>query len=106
MGSVLTWSIVLIALLLAAFFAISLMKKRLVQQDPTTGGGFTLSDLRQLHRDGQMTDEEFEKAKQIIVKAAQKVRETPKAPLPKAPLAEFPPQPAPGVDEKKEEQTG
>ena len=31
-------------------------------KDPTGNAGFTLSDLRQLHRQGAMTDDEFERA--------------------------------------------
>jgi len=36
---------------------------------PGAGGGFTLSDLREMHRSGQMSDEEFEAAKSLIVSA-------------------------------------
>jgi hypothetical protein len=32
--------------------------------------GFTLSDLRQMHRDGQLSTEEFERAKEKIVATA------------------------------------
>jgi hypothetical protein len=41
--------------------------------------GFTIGDLRDLHRSGQLTDEEFQKAKQKIVAAHQA------APPPKPP---------------------
>ena len=51
--------------------------------DDTSGGdGFTLSDLRRLHKAGQMTDEEFEKAKKILIgsvkAAAEKMGEKPR----------------------------
>lgn len=75
MGNVMWWSVVLIGLLLAAFVAVAQVKKRLVRSDDISGSGFTLSDLRQLHRDGKMTDGEFEKAKQAIVVAAQRAAE-------------------------------
>ncbi len=37
--------------------------------DQSAGAGFTLADLRQLHRSGQMSSEEFEKAKAILMAA-------------------------------------
>jgi uncharacterized membrane protein len=46
------------------------------QNSDVTGAGFTLADLRDLHRKGHMSDEEFERAKAKIVQgytvAAQK----------------------------------
>jgi hypothetical protein len=35
--------------------------------DTATGGGFTLSDIRKLHKEGKMTDQEFETTKAIMV---------------------------------------
>ena len=65
------WSLVLICLLLGGFFAISKLRQWLKEDDtPTAGIGFTLSDLRQLHKQGQMTDEEFERAKAKIIGGA------------------------------------
>jgi hypothetical protein len=62
------WSLVLICLLVGGFFAISKLRQWLREDDtPAPAIGFTLSDLRQLHRQGQMTDEEFERAKAKIV---------------------------------------
>jgi hypothetical protein len=65
-------SVVLIGLVLAAFVAVAQVKKRLVRPDDPTSTGFTLADLRALHREGKMTDAEFEKAKQVIVVASAK----------------------------------
>ena len=65
---VLGWSLVLICLLVGGFFAISKLRQWLRDDDaPVSPIGFTLSDLRQLHKQGQMTDEEFERAKAKIV---------------------------------------
>jgi hypothetical protein len=75
MGNAMWWLVVLIGLLLAAFVAVVQVKKRLLRSDDSHGSGFTLSDLRRLHREGKMTDEEFEKAKQIIVVGAQRAAE-------------------------------
>lgn len=41
------------------------------EPDATSSPGFTLSDLRQLHKSGAMTDEEFERAKAQIVQSMQ-----------------------------------
>ena len=68
---VIGWSLVLICLLVVGFFAISKLRQWLREDDtPAPGIGFTLSDLRQLHKQGQMTDEEFERAKAKIVGGA------------------------------------
>jgi len=65
------WSFVLICLLVCGFFAISKLRQWLKEEDvPAAGIGFTLSDLRQLHKQGQMTDEEFERAKAKIIGGA------------------------------------
>ena len=68
---VIAWSLVLICLLMVGFFAISRLRQWMRDDDmPAPGIGFTLSDLRQLHKQGQMTDEEFERAKSKIVGGA------------------------------------
>ena len=35
--------------------------------DPTGGSGFTLAELRRLRAEGQLSDEEFEQAKKLII---------------------------------------
>lgn len=62
------WSLVLICLLVAGFFAVSKLRQWLKEDDvPGPAIGFTLSDLRQLHKQGKMSDEEFERARSLIV---------------------------------------
>jgi hypothetical protein len=75
MGSVLVWSLVLVGLLLVAFIAVAAFKKRLIKPDDGASGGFTLSDLRALHKTGKMSDAEFEKAKEAVVSAAKRAAE-------------------------------
>jgi len=77
MATVLSMSVILIGLVLVAFVAVAQVKKRMVRPDDTATLGFTLSDLRALHREGKMTDAEFEKAKQLIVVAAAKASRQP-----------------------------
>ena len=66
-GGALIWSIVLIVALLLLFGGIVLYRKWMNADDTTTGEGFTLSDLRRLHKEGKMTDGEFESAKAILI---------------------------------------
>ena len=61
------WSIVLIAALLLLFGGIVLYRRWMNADDTTSSEGFTLSDLRRLHKEGKMTDGEFESAKAILI---------------------------------------
>ena len=83
-GQIVVWSMVLIVLLFVLFLAVTKLKQYLNPPEPTAGVGFTLSDLRQLHKQGKMTTEEFDKAKAKIIEAAQ--RSATPAPATKSPL--------------------
>jgi hypothetical protein len=74
-------AIVRIGIVLASLMAVcilyllvALWMRRWVKdsEPPKHGMGFTLSDLRQMHRDGHLTTEEFEKAKEKILAAARR----------------------------------
>jgi hypothetical protein len=68
--------IVLAALMAACIVCLAVamaMRKRLKDNEPPHAEvGFTLSDLRQLHRTGKLSTEEFERAKGKIVAAARR----------------------------------
>jgi hypothetical protein len=68
------WSLVTLGLLIVGMMAAVRLRRKLKQEDVTATpvAGFTLSDLRQMHRAGQITDAEFERAKEKVVLAAQK----------------------------------
>jgi hypothetical protein len=71
-GGVIGWSLVLILLIIGGAAGVMWLRRWLKEEDvPTTSGGigFTLSDLRQLHREGKMTDEEYERARSKMVAA-------------------------------------
>lgn len=71
-SSIVLWSALLVVIVIVSFVFILQLKKRLMQDDePQRGTGFTLADLRELQRSGQMSPEEFEKAKSKIVASAQ-----------------------------------
>ena len=72
-GDLFFWSAVLLGLVIVGFAVAVRIKRRLSQAEQGIGPvGFTLSDLRQLHRSGQMSDEEFERAKEKVVEAAKR----------------------------------
>jgi len=78
--SILFWSVVLIVIVLLGFFGVKALHKWMNNQDvENLGAGFTLSDLRQLHKSGQMSSEEYEKAKSILLAATHKPAATPKS---------------------------
>ncbi len=74
LDKILIASLVLIALVVVGLLVVSQVKKRLTSEEEGKGqpGGFTLSDLRDLHKSGQMSNEEFERAKAQIIDAARR----------------------------------
>jgi len=72
---VIIWSSVLVVLLVLGFGLLSAVKKKMRNDEvsaPGAAAGFTLADLRQMHREGQLNEEEFERAKEKIIGAARK----------------------------------
>lgn len=66
----------LVILLVGGFIAVMYVKKWLNDQEEPSGDiGFTLGDLRRLHQNGQMSDEEFEKARVQMIAATQRAAE-------------------------------
>ena len=74
-SSIVVWSLLLIGLIVAGWLTVWQVRRRLQKDDTLGNAGFTLSDLRQLHKSGQMSDEEFERAKLTVVTAARKATE-------------------------------
>lgn len=69
--------IFLLIVVLAGAYAVTWLRKRLWGMDDSDvpAMGFTLGDLRQLHREGKISDSEFERAREKVVAAAQRVAE-------------------------------
>jgi hypothetical protein len=57
----------LVAIVVAIYFVRSYMQEYMNPSETTSGPGFTLGDLRDLHRQGAMTDAEFERAKALLI---------------------------------------
>ncbi|MBB6430965.1 SHOCT domain-containing protein [Algisphaera agarilytica] len=77
-GQVLFWSSVLLGAAIVLGLAFFILRKRLnsMDEDAGTGNpmGFTLADLRDMHAQGQISDDEFEFAKRkMIAKAKAKL---------------------------------
>ena len=75
----------LIAALIVLFVVTVWVRRYFLKGDDpaaSSPAGFTLGDLRQLHKNGQMTDEEFERAKAQVVAAMKKAAERAAAPAP------------------------
>jgi hypothetical protein len=68
----------LIAAVIVLFVVTVWVRRHFLKGDDpaaSSPAGFTLGDLRQLHKNGQMTDEEFERAKAQVVAAMTKAAE-------------------------------
>jgi len=70
--AIVVWSLFLIGLIVAGWLTVWQVRRKLQRDDSPGNTGFTLSDLRQLHKSGQMTDEEFDRAKARVVEAARR----------------------------------
>ena len=70
--SALIGSLILIVILMLLFGGVVLYRKWMNAEDTTTGEGFTLSDLRRLHKEGKMSTAEFESAKAILIGSLKK----------------------------------
>jgi hypothetical protein len=75
-SSIFIWSAVLLALVFLAFLAYAQFKRWMKDPEQSTGPGFTLSDLRELHRQGKMTKEEYEMARGKMVASAKKMADS------------------------------
>src|SRR4051794_4777784 len=82
LAGVLGWSLVLIVLTVIAFFGVVRLRAWMKDDDDTpVSVGFSLTDLRHLHREGKMTDEEFDKARNLMVASTKRMAENIPDPL-------------------------
>lgn len=80
------WLIVLVVLLLGAGVGVVWVRRRLSPHEDFHGEGFTLGDLRRLHKEGKLSDDEFERAKSGLIAMAQAAQQN-SAPAGKDPPA-------------------
>lgn len=74
-GSVFFWLFVLMGLLIVAGVGVLWFRRWYRSEESPEAVGFTLGDLRQLHREGQMSDDEFERAKAQIIAGTRRALE-------------------------------
>jgi len=63
-------TLVWIVLGAAALIVLGVVARKILKgppDEPNTGITFSISDLRRMHREGQLSDEEFERAKAAII---------------------------------------
>src|SRR5437870_5739253 len=63
------WIIVVAIILALAGVAVAIVRHRMSPDEDFHGEGFSLADLRQMHKSGQLSDEEFERARAKMVEA-------------------------------------
>jgi len=72
-SSMLIWIIVLIVIVLIGGFIIFNLRRRMLLNDDSVSAGSSglLDHLQQMHRSGQIDDEEFAKARNAIIRQVQ-----------------------------------
>ena len=73
--AVIGWSLVLIAVVIVGFLVVIRLRQWLQADDEPVAAGFSISDLKRLHKEGKISTEEFERARQKMVGAAKAMTE-------------------------------
>jgi hypothetical protein len=55
--------LILFGMLIVGTVGVTVLRKWLGRKDNAPAGGFSFNDLRQMHRDGKLTDAEFERVR-------------------------------------------
>ena len=66
-GGLLPWLGVLLGMVVVGAIVIAWTRRLLRGEDQSAGAGFTLHDLRELHRRGELNDEEFQRAREAMI---------------------------------------
>ena len=97
--SILGWSLVVILFVVGAFMVVIWLRRWIKEDDvPTARIGFSLTDLREMHRRGEMSDEEFERARARMTSAAKAATAAMPDPAGGRRAPGAPPRPQPGPD--------
>ena len=76
MGQVVFWSVVLVAVITVGLVVVSRVKRRLQANDAEeVSAGFSLSDLRRMRDEGEVSAEEYDKARSRVIDAAKRAAE-------------------------------
>jgi len=73
-ASVFGWSLVVFVFIVVGFIAITWLRRWMKEDDVASGGGgFGISELRQMHARGELTDAEYERARSKMTASAKAV---------------------------------
>lgn len=61
------WLLVFLAIVILGAIGLYAAKRMVKSGSGSVSGGFALEDLRRLHREGHLTDEEFRRAKEALI---------------------------------------
>lgn len=61
------WAGLLVVLTVVGFIIIMMIRRTTQSDLDGSSSAFTLQDLRRLHKSGEMTDDEFERAKEAVI---------------------------------------
>lgn len=65
--AIMPWLIVLVVIIFAGWILLSLIRRSSRNSDSLLNDGFTLGQLRKMHARGELTSEEYEQARGIIL---------------------------------------
>jgi hypothetical protein len=71
-GKIVVLCLGIVGVVLVGMVIVQRVKRKVQQGDEAPSAGFSLSDLRALHKAGKISTEEFEKAKAKVVEAVRK----------------------------------
>ncbi|MCZ6836397.1 MAG: hypothetical protein O7G85_11540 [Planctomycetota bacterium] len=77
-GDLLPLLLGMVVIVVVGFVIVMYIRRSFYADQQNTNPGFTLHDLRNLHKSGQLNDEEFEKAKVVMIGRVQASRIDPK----------------------------
>jgi len=86
-GKLFVWSLVLIAVVVFGFMVVVWIKRQIQQPPSTPTIGFSLADLRELHRTGKISDVEYERARGKMAAALKHREESSQQPKKSGPNA-------------------
>ncbi len=69
-ASIIISCLILLAMVIIGFFVVSWVKKRVQQPEDPVSMGFSLAELRDLVKSGQITPQEFERARGRMMASA------------------------------------